>query len=179
MNGGYVYVIAFDNGTVKVGCTQKVANRLGAHKRDGRKFGIAIADSWVSPLHVEWEPNEDALKSITARHGGTPAWTGAEYFTGADYALVVDAATQLPFTSPDEGAECLSGPVSIDLRKLWMKRIRAGLNANALARLAGLDPSYVRLIERGKRGPSPRTLDALTRALGCDITDLMPDQVAA
>lgn len=98
MNAGHVYVIAFDNGIVKVGRTQDVANRMGRHRGDGRKFGITLTESWSSPLHVEWEMNEETLKRLAAKYGGTP--TCAEYFQGADYAAVVDAATRLPFTHP-------------------------------------------------------------------------------
>ena len=67
----------------------------------------------------------------------------------------------------------------IDKRKLRMKRIRAGLTRSALARLAGLHPSYIRLLELGDRGGSPETLNTLADVLGCDITELMPDEVAA
>jgi transcriptional regulator with XRE-family HTH domain len=67
----------------------------------------------------------------------------------------------------------------IDKRKLRMKRIRAGLTQPALAELAQLDESHIAKIERGTRGVSPRTLNVLADVLGCDITDLMPDEVAA
>ena len=72
-----------------------------------------------------------------------------------------------------------NGQAPIDRRKLALKRIRAGLSQRALARLAELDPSYISLLERGDRGPSPRTLNTLAGVLGCDITELMPDEVAA
>ena len=64
----------------------------------------------------------------------------------------------------------------IDKRKLRMKRIRAGLTQSALARLAELHPSHISLMERGGRGASPRTLNTLADVLGCDITELMPDE---
>jgi hypothetical protein len=98
VNAGHIYVIAFDNGIVKVGRTKDIPDRLRRHKGDGRKFGIAVTDSWTSPLHVEWEMNEETLKEIAARHGGTPTCT--EYFMGADYAQIASAAARLPFTSP-------------------------------------------------------------------------------
>ena len=34
-------------------------------------------------------------------------------------------------------------------------------------------------LEAGKRGTTPETLGALADALGCDMTELMPDKVAA
>ena len=67
----------------------------------------------------------------------------------------------------------------IDKRKLRMKRIRAGLTQSALARRADLHPSYIRLLELGERGGSPETLNTLADVFGCDITELMPDEVAA
>ena len=48
-----------------------------------------------------------------------------------------------------------------------------------LAERAGLHPSHLGLLERGKRGTTPETLGVLADALGCDITDLMPDKAAA
>jgi predicted GIY-YIG superfamily endonuclease len=35
MNACHIYVIAFDNGTIKVGRTQNLKGRLSAHKSDG------------------------------------------------------------------------------------------------------------------------------------------------
>jgi hypothetical protein len=102
MNAGYVYVLAFDSGGVKVGRTQNKQNRLRTHKRNARTFGITITDSWVSPLHVEWCLNEDTLKALGTKHGGTPVTP--EYFRGADYAAIVKTAERLPFTPPDEAA---------------------------------------------------------------------------
>jgi len=49
----------------------------------------------------------------------------------------------------------------------------------ALARRAGLHPSHLSLLERGKRGTTPETLGLLADVLGCDIEDLMPDRLAA
>jgi transcriptional regulator with XRE-family HTH domain len=67
----------------------------------------------------------------------------------------------------------------LDRRKLRDKRIRAGLTQPALAVLVGIDASHVSMLERGKRGTSPKTLCTLARVLGCDISDLMPDEEAA
>ena len=64
----------------------------------------------------------------------------------------------------------------IDKRKLRLKRIRAGLTQPQLAKLANLHPSHISYMERGTRGTSPKTLNVLAGILGCDITDLMPDE---
>ena len=68
----------------------------------------------------------------------------------------------------------------IDRRKLQAKRIRARMTAAELARRIGVNRSFIPAVERGESGVSPATLGALADVLGCDITDLMPDeQVAA
>lgn len=71
-------------------------------------------------------------------------------------------------------------PPLLDPDKLRLKRIRARMSRPALAERAGLHPSHLGLLERGKRGTTPETLGVLADVLGCDIADLMPDkQVAA
>jgi T5orf172 domain len=119
MNAGHVYVLAFGNGIVKVGRTQNLKRRMWNHKSAARKSGTVVADSWVSPLHVEWEIHEDTLKEIAAKYGGRPL--SPEYFEGADYASIVSAATRLPFTPPSDetadgaGPECPRRPPSVSL----------------------------------------------------------------
>lgn len=112
MNPGYVYVLAFSNGDVKVGRTQNARNRLKTHRSTARRFGLTVTDSWVSPLHLEWAMNEDTLKVIATKCGGSAK--SPEYFAGADYAAVVTRANGLPFTLPGEAADgralrCLKG----------------------------------------------------------------------
>lgn len=100
---GYIYVLAFDNGTVKVGRTQNTDQRLNSHKSDAGKFGVTLTDHWVSPPHTEWMRNEDELKKIAAGLGGTVR--RKEYFSGVDYATLAAAAEQLTFTPPAPAAE--------------------------------------------------------------------------
>jgi transcriptional regulator with XRE-family HTH domain len=49
---------------------------------------------------------------------------------------------------------------------LKIVRSLAGLQQRELARIAGIDPSHISLIESGKRQPSLGTLEKLTLALG-------------
>jgi len=99
MSAGHVYVLAFDNGTVKVGQTQNASQRMSTHKSTARGFGLTVTGEWVSPLHTGWRANEDALKAIAADLGGTV--TGQEYFSGVDFAAVVEKAQELTFTAPE------------------------------------------------------------------------------
>jgi transcriptional regulator with XRE-family HTH domain len=73
-----------------------------------------------------------------------------------------------------------------DSTKLRRKRIEAGMNASDLAKAAGYEASHIRLLERGKRSATPRSLGRIAEALGCPITDLLapgafdaPDSKAA
>jgi transcriptional regulator with XRE-family HTH domain len=61
-------------------------------------------------------------------------------------------------------------PFGSMLRQL---RVDAGLSQNALARDAGIDPSYVNRCERGSRSPSRQVVLSLSRALDC--TDVNRD----
>lgn len=116
MNAGHVYVLAFDNGTVKVGQTQNASQRLNTHKSLARSLGLAVTDEWVSPLHVGWRTNEDALKAIAASLGGTP--TSPEYFGGVDFAAVVEKAQELTFTTPEADTTPEHGTAESDAKNL-------------------------------------------------------------
>lgn len=107
MSAGYVYVLAFTNGTVKVGRTQDTGKRLNAHKSDARKFGLTVTDEWVSPLHTEWLENEADLKVLAASLGGTPL--RQEYFKGVEFAAVAEKARELTFTPPEAGEQDPAG----------------------------------------------------------------------
>jgi len=67
----------------------------------------------------------------------------------------------------------------VDKDKLTDKRIRARLSQTGLAARTGLNQGYISQLEKGTRGGSPETLGRLADFFGCDITELMPDQVAA
>lgn len=51
-------------------------------------------------------------------------------------------------------------------------RERAGLTAKDLAKMAGLSPGYISLLERGLREPSAETLDRLAEVLGVSAVAL-------
>lgn len=64
-------------------------------------------------------------------------------------------------------------------RKLRIARVIADLQQDELAERAGVHQTFISLLERGKRGTTPETLAKIAGALGCDITELMPDKAAA
>jgi DNA-binding XRE family transcriptional regulator len=64
----------------------------------------------------------------------------------------------------------------IDKDKLAARRIRARLSQAALARVTGIQQSHISRLERGVSDTTPKTLGQLADVLGCDITELMPDE---
>ncbi|GAA4301860.1 transcriptional regulator, XRE family with cupin sensor [Actinomadura glauciflava] len=55
------------------------------------------------------------------------------------------------------------------------RRERAGLSQGELAKLAGLSAGTLSVVEAGTGNPTVSTLLALSKVLGCDVTDLLRD----
>lgn len=58
-------------------------------------------------------------------------------------------------------------------RRVRLRREQAGLSQSRLAQLAGLSPSYVSLIESGRRVPARDVLVSLAAALGAGLDELV------
>jgi len=54
-------------------------------------------------------------------------------------------------------------------------RLKAGLSQEALAYRAGVHPTYVGLVERGKRRPSLDSAQRLSRGLGIRLSSLVSE----
>ena len=140
---GYVYVAALSNGTVKVGRSQDAVKRLAGHKTNARTLGLTVADSWTSPLHLEWLSNEDALKKIAADLGGVPE--GREAFSGIEFAAVVEKARDLTFTDPE--------PKQQPDRRLIHGRLTPRERAVALAAVeVGMSEALAALLNESTQG---------------------------
>lgn len=128
MNAGLVYVLAFDNGLVKVGQTQNARSRFNSHNQTARNFGLTVTGRWESPLHVGWLANERALKRIAAELGGTP--TTPEYFSGVNFDALTEKARELPFTPPEDAPQA-SQPIAP-----WVMNSDLGTNDLAVRKAA-------------------------------------------
>lgn len=96
----HVYVIEFTSGTLKVGQTGSPKNRLKEHEKGAEAHGYAVARSWFSDAHVQYDENEAALIAFCgARWSRT---SGREFFLSGDFDLVVDYAQGLPFRRETE-----------------------------------------------------------------------------
>jgi hypothetical protein len=93
---GYVYVVEFSSGTIKVGKSANVGQRLRQHAKDALNHGITIVRSWQSPAHTTWSENEQALIAFCWEQFGHPV-SGDEYFTDADFPVIAQYASELTF----------------------------------------------------------------------------------
>ncbi len=91
---GFIYVIRFDTGSIKVGMTNDPKRRLLEHRRHAAAYGVVITAHWVSPSHLNYIDNEAELLGV-CREYETP--TKKEYFHGLDFDSVVKVATCLRY----------------------------------------------------------------------------------
>jgi hypothetical protein len=89
---GFLYVIQFSIGTVKVGQSQDPHRRVASHRRDADAFGVQIARMWVSGPHVEFRDTEQSLIAHCAEHSTR---SKKEYFHDLDFNLAVRIADSL------------------------------------------------------------------------------------
>lgn len=100
--GGYVYLVEFDNGTVKVGSTANPKARFETFRRDAHAFGLSIVRTWLSVLHDDYQRNEEKLLGLAAERGTSR--DGREYFTGTTLADLRALAIKLDFPPVDLAA---------------------------------------------------------------------------
>jgi hypothetical protein len=112
--GGYIYALAFTDGTVKVGKSRVPNKRIAQHAGSGSGFGIRISRYWVSPLVHNYSRLEKAAIWMARALAPERASVGrtSEYFKGVDvddlFALcgdLVEAAGELVTEAPTRTPE--------------------------------------------------------------------------
>jgi predicted GIY-YIG superfamily endonuclease len=89
----YIYIVEFDQGTVKIGQTAKPEERMRSHMWQARKFRIDVVRHWVSEPHMGAFLNEKTLiRWCTERAKETH---GDEWFTGLTFEEVKAAAVSI------------------------------------------------------------------------------------
>ena len=88
-----IYVIEFDQGTVKVGYTKHPDKRIRAHRSQAAQFRINVTRQWISDPHGEAALNERLLADWCALSAETV--NGSEWFTGLSFDEVRDRAVGL------------------------------------------------------------------------------------
>lgn len=101
--GGYVYVIGFGGGAVKVGMTADPKTRFGTLRGTARTFGDAIENTWLSPHHLDPRSNESSLIDLMINAGGSTEQR--EYFTGVLFPRALELAQTLEYPAFDVAAE--------------------------------------------------------------------------
>jgi hypothetical protein len=97
--GGYIYVIEFTDGTIKVGTTNNPPARLAAHRRSSISFGIDISRRWFSGIHENRLENEQLLiQAARALGGSSPT---VEFFKGVRFDDIAGIAKRLKYTQVD------------------------------------------------------------------------------
>ncbi len=88
---GYLYVLQFSNGLIKIGRSANPRSRITTHITTAFAFGAELINAWVSEMHSGYGDSESRLlASIRAEAMGTQV--ALEYFDGADFSHVVALA---------------------------------------------------------------------------------------
>lgn|GEM_PF-6444417 len=91
---GYIYVIEFTDGWIKVGCSNNARTRMTAHAKDAHLRDAKITRVYISEPHKEWRANEVELVAFCRQQQPT-AVNGHEYFRGLTFRKVAGFAAQL------------------------------------------------------------------------------------
>lgn len=101
---GFVYIIEFTGGVVKIGMTTNPVGRITSHAHNARSFGLDVKQVWLSPEHCEYQENERILLASTSLVA--EPMHGREFFKGLDSSVVLKLANELSFKpiTPEESA---------------------------------------------------------------------------
>src|SRR5262245_9251231 len=86
---GQLYVIEFSTGTVKVGKSGRGGKRIDEHISDATKYGAAVLNQWISPVHAGYDLTETELIARCAAEGEQ---IKREWFRGLPFARAVALA---------------------------------------------------------------------------------------
>lgn len=91
---GYLYVVGFSTGVVKVGLTTRPRARMGDHIHAAHPFGVFVQSIWMSEAVPDFSTREQRLiRAMQERYGVGIA--GVEYFHDADFAEAVTIACRI------------------------------------------------------------------------------------
>jgi hypothetical protein len=105
MSEGYVYVLEFSSGRLKVGFTTNIKARLASHATTAKAYGASITRTWNSPYHEEAGANEKLILAKCRSTVGVEA--EGEYFAGASWDDVVayaEAELSITEVAPGQSA---------------------------------------------------------------------------
>lgn len=100
--GGYVYILLFKDGLLKVGFTANPAKRIDTHRGHSEGYGNPIVKGWLSPLHDNGIESEKEL--ISRGTYWATSVNKSEYFAGIQFGRLVSFAQRLSFAPVDVAA---------------------------------------------------------------------------
>lgn len=100
--GGYVYVLAYSNNTIKVGKTRLPAKRMATHVGDAAKFGVVVQRVWMSAPHDSYSGSEQIMLGLAAGLTGDPEFADkrTEVFPAVDFDQLVDLCKSMGLDNP-------------------------------------------------------------------------------
>lgn len=114
---GFVYLLEFDTGVIKVGKAVDPRRRLQAHKSSAEAMGRRLVAAWVSRPHGNYAANERALiASFTHRSSQV---IRAEYFVGVGITEARRIAQALPFEPRNHRQEAHDKARAEALMAVW------------------------------------------------------------
>lgn len=97
---GYVYLVRFAGGVLKVDKSNNPWSRLGGYVKHARLYGGSVLDAWISPPHEAYGQTEELLIAYCAKRG--KAASGKEYFIDLDYAAVLAAMQRVTYLRAED-----------------------------------------------------------------------------
>ncbi|MEU9713942.1 hypothetical protein [Streptomyces sp. NPDC047976] len=95
---GWLYIVEFSDGVIKVGRTADARERIKRHGWDARRRGAEIGRWWISVKHSNVDETERVMKQCCLRHW--KLFDGDEYFADADFDMAVTYAMFFKYARP-------------------------------------------------------------------------------
>lgn len=186
---GHIYVIEFDNRTIKVGKTGNPRRRIEGHQSRALPMGRSINRVWLSTSHSNYAANERALIRFGTEN--SQSMIRAEYFVGLAYAKARHFAKSLTFETLDGAAieerdkahrERWSHWLKpADFNEDWVRVPSAYVDAAErwLAPICGISPNPSRprtlpeQIEQGDPDDLMDTAERLAELRGVDVDEIL------
>lgn len=89
----YLYVVEFDQGTIKIGYSTNPEARMQAFATHGSVFRVRVLRHWVSEPHIGASLNEKTLIAWCKKRAVEVS--GREWFYGLEFAEVKKAIQQM------------------------------------------------------------------------------------
>ncbi len=166
-SAGYLYVVEYDSGWMKFGCTGCPRARIRVHAAGSPFVQHRIVRCWVSALRDLHRQAEGALLAFAGATCSERHRT--EYFRGCDLDAVVRFVRLLP--PPSKDAIRATYP-TVRIEAIQRLRAERGWDIPTLAGHSGVSASAIKRLENGNSGASDITAYKLARGFGVGVAAL-------